>query len=177
MPVVANLLSQLDQRKSALVHDLSAWTGDQLSWKPNETSWNALQVLEHIMVLENSCLSYVKQKTADGWQILTKAGDAHIAASIAMNLRMLSSDKFKLPDIIPEPQGDQNLPALLVMWDLSRVEFNDFMGGLGVEYRDRLIFNHPISGPMTPAHTLDFLNYHIGHHIPQLQRLRDNQGF
>lgn len=177
MLIVANLLSQLDQRKSALVHDLSAWTPEQLSWKPNETSWNALQTLEHIVVLEAICLGFVKQKTADGWQILTQAGDAHIASSVAMNLRMLSSDRFKIPDVLPEPKGDQPLAALLQMWEAGRADLNEFMRGLGAEYRDRLIFNHPISGPMTPAHTLEFLNYHLGHHIPQFQRLRDNQGF
>jgi hypothetical protein len=159
------------------VHDLSAWTPEQLSWKPDETTWSALQILEHIVFVEVISLGYMKKKTSDGWENLTRVGDAHIAASITMNLRLLSNDKYKAPDVLPAPVGDKSFQELLGMWEGIRADFSVFMKGLGVEYRDRLIFKHPISGPMTPAQTLEFLNYHIGHHVPQFQRLRDNQGF
>ncbi len=161
----------LAEAKDAFIEELDQFSADQVGVSP-DGGWSALQVLEHIMFSETGTLGYMKKKTSSGWEGLERPTPETIAAGEALIARLVSPDKYKAPSVLPEPTGGRDLTEMLEQWDELRGDFEQFIFDLDEEYYDRLVFRQPIAGPLDLFQTVDFLRFHIEHHIYQLHRIR-----
>lgn len=158
--------------RDAFLLELNQFNPDDVSLAPPSGGWSALQVLEHLLASETGTLGYMRKKTSSGWESLEVAEEKHLAAAEALRSRLQSGDRYSAPAILAEPQGLEPIGVMLERWENLRAEMEQFVFSLDEEYYDRLIFRQPAAGLLRLFDTLDFLRYHLEHHIPQLQRIR-----
>jgi len=169
------LLSELAASRGLLLAELDGMSPKQLAASQNE-SWSAVQVIEHIMWSETGTLGYMKKKTSSGWEGLLLASEEENLKSSMLNNRLASDERYKAPAILPDPEGKKTLQELVNDWNLLREDIVKFVNDLDENFYDRLVFKQPIAGPLSLFQTLQFLNHHMRHHIPQIKRIKEAQG-
>lgn len=170
---ILQLLDDLTSGRNMLLAELDSLSPQQLTTSQNE-SWSAVQVIEHIIWSETGTLGYMKKKTSSGWEGLPLTGEEENIKSSMLNARLVSEERYKAPAILPDPEGKKTLPELVNEWNVLRDELVNFVNGLDENFYDRLVFKQPIAGPLNLFQTLEFLNHHLRHHIPQIKRIKES---
>jgi len=175
--------TELETRWNDLVHaqeaflaSLNGWSDEQLR-KQAEGSWSANQVLEHILIAETGTLGYMKKKSSSGWDVLEKTGEEHIQKSKAVNTRLASPDRYQAPSVLPEPTNNYSFEQMNTQWKMLREDMIKFISSVDDVHYDKLVFRQPIAGMLNLLQAMEFMNYHIRHHLPQIQRIKEAQGF
>jgi hypothetical protein len=138
--------------------------------KPIE-GWSMAQVAEHLLASEGGTLAYMKKKSSSGWEVLEDATDEHHSKSIAVNARLESDERYKAPEILSEPSNSVSLADLLIQWNALRSELHAFLSNIDSKYLNKLVFRQPAAGMLTILHSLEFMDAHLKHHLPQLERI------
>jgi hypothetical protein len=162
----------LEEAKSEFLTELYSWETEDLSRKPG-VGWSAIQVMEHILTAERGTLGYMKKKSSSGWEGLEITGHEHNVSSKAVNERLQSPEKYQAPSVLSEPTGISSLGEHINDWNQLRSEMKDFVESVDPVYYNRLVFRQPIAGMLNLLQALEFMTYHIHHHIPQLHRIKD----
>lgn len=168
---IAPLWAALEEEKKKFLDELNGWSAARRAQKPAK-GWNALQVMEHVMIAETGTLAYMKKKTQSGWQVLEPTGEEQIKASREVNQWLRSGKSYEAPSVLPEPTGEFDYAQAVMKWNALRSEMKVFFESLTPEYYDRLLFRQPFAGLLNLYQTLEFMTYHLEHHIPQLHRIK-----
>jgi len=100
--------------------------------------------------------------------------------SLMTTLFMKSPAKIKIPKKAQEgfrPFDIQDYESVKNEWDTLRNEMEKWAEKYPDSKADRYVFKHPVSGLLTPTQTLRFLKDHIDHHIKQIERIKNAEGF
>jgi hypothetical protein len=168
-PEIASRINKLDASKRLLEETIAA-----ASCNPHDAptgEWSIAQVVEHLLASEGGTLGYMKKKSSGGWDALEDAGDEHRASSAAINARLESNERYKAPDVLPEPTNAIVLNELLTKWNSLRAELDAFVSHVQPEHFHKLVFRQPAAGMLTVLNALDFMDAHVRHHIPQIERI------
>ncbi|MBL7941595.1 MAG: DinB family protein [Flavobacteriales bacterium] len=157
--------------KEQFLNELDTWTEDARKSPPGE-GWSAIQVMEHVMSAEAGTLGYMKKKTSGGWEILERTGEENFRNSRAVNERLQSPERYAAPSVLPPPTGSYPYEDMKAFWNQQRDDMRLFFESLAPEFYDRLVFRQPIAGLLNVFQTLEFMRYHLEHHLPQLQRIK-----
>lgn len=149
---------------------------DQQRSQPQD-AWSANQVLEHILIAETGTLGYMKKKSSSGCDILEKTGEEHIQKSKAVNTRLQLPDRYQAPSVLTDPTNNYSFDQLNAQWNLIREDMKNFIGNVDEKHYDKLVFRQPIAGMLNLLQAMEFMIYHIRHHIPQIQRIKEAKGF
>jgi hypothetical protein len=166
---IASRLNQLNASKQLLEEVIAASNCDPHVGPAGE--WSIAQVVEHILSSETGTLGYMKKKSSGGWDALEDAGDDHRASSAAINARLESNERYKAPDVLPEPTNALALGELFEKWNALRAELVDFVSHIQPEHFHKLVFRQPAAGMLTALHALEFMDAHLRHHLPQIERI------
>jgi len=166
-----NLLAQTEEQKSKFLSEIDSWPEQSLHTAP-EGHWNALQIIDHIMMSERGVLGYMMKKTSSGWETIEATNEEHDRMSQALNERLQGREQYKIPAVLTEPVVIQSYEAICMNWSELRNKMNAFMQSLDEEFYHRQIFNQPAAGKLNLYQTLHFLMNHIHHHMYQLERLK-----
>jgi hypothetical protein len=96
----------------------------------------------------------------------------HHEKSAAINARLESDERYKAPDVLPEPGNTTSLEELLTRWNLLRDELYHFILTIDSNYFNKLVFRQPAAGMLTILHALEFMDAHLRHHLPQIKRIQ-----
>jgi hypothetical protein len=168
-PEIASRINQLNASKQLLEEAIAASNCDPHVGPAGE--WSIAQVVEHILSSETGTLGYMKKKSSGGWDALENAGDEHRASSAAINARLESNERYKAPDVLPEPTNAIALNELFEKWNTLRTELADFVSRIQPEHFHKLVFRQPAAGMLTVLHALEFMDAHLRHHLPQIERI------
>lgn len=168
-PEIASRIHQLENSKRLMEETIASSAINPHTGPAGE--WSIAQVVEHILASETGTLGYMKKKSSGGWDTLEDAGDAHRASSAAINARLESNERYKAPDVLPEPTNAISLSELFEKWNALRSELSDFASGIQPEHLNKLVFRQPAAGMLTVLHALDFMDAHLRHHLPQIKRI------
>ena len=169
---IASRLQQLNASKLLLEEAIAAANCDPHVGPAGE--WSLAQVVEHLLASETGTLGYMKKKSSGGWDALEDAGEDHHASSAAINTRLESNERYKAPDVLPEPTNAIALGVLIEKWNTLRAELLDFVSTIEPEHFHKLIFRQPAAGMLTVLHALEFMDAHLRHHLPQVARISGN---
>jgi uncharacterized damage-inducible protein DinB len=150
-------------------------TDAQCRWQP-ENGWSANQVLDHLLIAETGTLGYMKKKSSGGWESLEDTTDEIRAISKVFNDRLGSDERWKAPDILPQPSNDTNFETLLQRWNDLRVEMQTFFSQIQPANYEKLVFRQPYAGMLNSLQALEFMTLHIRHHKMQIQRIKNELG-
>ncbi len=167
-------LAALDEWKSALLGSLSVESVESLSFRPEGRGWCALEVVQHLVLVEESVLGYARKKLLAPPQPVSFLDRARLALLLGL---MRSPVRVPAPIRQVVPDEVVPLPRISARWESVRGELGDLLSSLAEERRKALFFRHPVSGPLDPAGTLAFIDAHARHHEAQLRRIRRAPGY
>jgi DinB superfamily len=134
--------------------------------------WSASQVAEHILSAETGTLGYMKKKSSGGWDQLDDTADEHHSNSTAINNRLKSEERYKAPSVLPEPENKISLEEFSVAWNSLRAEMKEFLEQVEKQHEHKLVFRQPIAGMLNVHQAVEFMNNHLRHHLPQIDRIK-----
>lgn len=166
-------LERLHNEKEAMLEELAQWSQDQIGWKSDEESWNANQVVEHLVTSEFGTFQYLVKKTSSGFDGLESATEEHRESSKKLNAALASDQQWKAPPVLPQPQGDKEMDVWVNRWRGLSQKMGEWLEQVPENTEEKLVFRHPLSGRLTLEQTMDFLIEHIVHHGHQLRRIKE----
>lgn len=156
---VLDLIKDLDQEK--------------LTKKPNENEWSLAQVVAHLIDSETGISKYIYKKS-QGLDDLKNTGLKNSFMSYQLNKNLKSDKKFKAPKVVSSPPNTESYEELKERWDHARDRFKSVLEKLPKSAYKKQIFKHPRVGYLNIKQTLAFMGHHIGHHIPQIEKIKES---
>lgn len=168
------LLRRLDRQQQRMVADLGSRSPKQLTHRPSPNAWSALDVLSHLVKVEQGMLHDMRAQLREP---PAHVGPITRLRGAAVTLLMWTPARVPIPSaqaarILPETGPD--LATLCAQWTITRAGFHD-LDYVPVHRRARVFF-HAIGGWYTVAGTLSLLLAHTHHHRYQLRRLFGREG-
>ena len=169
-PTLQERWQQLSAAKTEMWQLVDSITEENLH-TPEPHNWSAVQVIEHLLASEGGTVGYMLKKSSGGWDSLEVTGEQHEASSKAINERLHSNERYKAPDVLPVPPNTTSKEELLNQWNVLRTKLEAFLNGIEEQHLDKLVFRQPAAGMLNVVHTLEFMDAHLRHHLPQLHRI------
>lgn len=166
-------LDAMDARKETLLRELSGLSPERLRFRPAGGGWCALDVAQHLVLVEESVLGYARKKLLGPPQPVPLADRAKYLLLLAL---FLSPARVRAPVAQVVPTETFPLDAIAARWGSVRVALRELLAALPDERLRSLFFRHPISGALDVARTLAFLDVHVRHHEAQIERIWRSPG-
>ena len=164
----------MERQRAALLQELGRLDGAQLGFRPSPESWSPLEVLEHLVRLEEAILLRATQRP----EARTRVQAIRTAASLVLlRLTLGAGLRVKTPSKAVVPQGTATFDELTGRWDRAREKLDAVMADQTAADLRRPFMRHPLCGWLTPAQTLAFLERHVTHHTRQIARIRGAVGY
>jgi hypothetical protein len=175
--VIATLKRQFDGFESTrlnLLEELKKLSAQQLSFKPDEDHWNILEVVHHLILVEQSFL----RQTSPDYDIYSKKirYPPWIGTSIVW-IVFTFGFRVKMPAKGVAPSGTMALDELIPQWEQKRAELRNFLETIPAEKMNEPAFLHPISGRLTPKSGMNVFTKHLQHHVRQIRRIQNSARF
>ena len=159
---------RLDKKYGKLLQHLNSLSDDVLYFKAAADRWSIVEVIEHLVVVEENMLEQLtgatsttpldpQDRSAKKYHIVIKVMTRDIPADV--------------PDESMEPHGRFSLAELLGRWDDIRQKTRAYVNGIDPEEADNLVYRHPFAGPLDMAETLGFIDVHFDNHMRHIDRI------
>ncbi len=174
IPQVEKHFLVMEESRHELLGRLKNFTHEQLSFRPAVNAWSMLEVIQHVMLVEQA---FLRQAEADFESIPGKLkfhpviGSVIVWAVFAFNLRV------KMPIKGIAPAGAAPLDQLVPRWEEKRTALKNYLETVDPKMIGRPIFVHPISGPLNIVRGVQFLKNHFHHHVDQIERIQRSINF
>jgi len=169
-PIIQQRWQQLSDPKDDMWLLIDSIAAENMQ-RPEPDNWSATQVIEHLLASEGGTLGYMLKKSSGGWDTLENADKAHHENSRSINERLRSDERYKAPDVLPVPPNASSKEELMNQWNALREKLENFIDTIEVQHLDKLVFRQPAAGMLNIVHTLEFMEAHLRHHLPQVQRI------
>lgn len=162
-------LQQYHQKVSALLHEVSAFSLEKLNARPADGGWSALQTMQHLILVEELSLRYVKKKMS-GPITVERPGLGAWVRNILLQVYLRTPFKFKAPSAtLPENLSETaTLEGVTARWLAILADWGHFLGQMPAEYLDKAVYKHPRAGRLGWAQTIDFFEAHLERHKKQI---------
>ena len=164
----------LERRRQALLGELETLGDSALSFRPAPGTWSILEVVHHLVLLEQGILRAVQDEPAQPRRrrnLRERVGCAAVWLVFKLGLRV------KIPTNRVRPQPGLPLSRLEQEWAASRASLEAYLDSAPASMPSETMFRHPIGGPMNVEQTLLFLTRHFDHHRRQISRIRRSGAF
>ena len=162
------LLAKIHHRRRELMAMADALSAEQLTFRPAPNSWSALDVIEHLVKVEEGIASRIRPRESRGLIETARAKAALVAMYVVFGCR----GRVKVPVQAILPLGGATLSDLASRWEAAQAALEERLEGFGPEDWSRPMMRHPLLGRLTPAEGLVFIHRHMGHHGRQVERIR-----
>jgi uncharacterized damage-inducible protein DinB len=167
------LLSRIESRRREVIAEADQLTAEQLTFRPTPNAWSALDVIEHLVKVEEGIASRVRPMEARG---LVEAAKVKAALGI-MRVVFAVGGRIRVPVQAVLPLGGVTLSDLVSRWEAAQVALRERLEGLDDRDWSRPMMRHPLIGRLTPSECLVFIHRHMGHHRRQIGRIRRERGY
>lgn len=169
LPSWKKLFEQLEQNRSEIHAILKDLPQEVLSKKPSENEWSLMDICNHLMVIEQLSIGYIRGKIenpSSAKPVPFKNKMKFWMIKVALLLPL----KFKAPDAITKIPGPKKYTDLASTWDLTRKELWKVIQKIPDGKEHLTFFKHPIAGHLSIQMMLDFFLFHSKHHLKQIKR-------
>jgi len=170
---LARRLDELDGWRDFLLASLAVESSGKLAFRPEGGGWCALDVVQHLVLVEEGVAGYARKKLRGAPQPVAAAARARL---VLLVLVLRSPVRVAAPSAQVVPAETRPLDELAARWRKAGGELRDLVLALPDERRRCLFFRHPFAGPLDPGGTLTFVREHARHHGAQLRRIWRSPG-
>ena len=169
--VLADKQDDLSHKTDELLESLAVYDPEILQKKPNADQWSVIQVLDHLILTEDSCLQYLHKKIL-GAESVRDVGLKQSFLMLVSKAAYGGTFKFKARvDAINHPNNDLTLEEIRTKWSGSRSKMGAFLEDFPDAYLKKALFRHPFLGRISVPQMLTFLGDHVIHHKGQIRRV------
>ncbi len=169
---VAAQLQHIDTKLNLLLTDLKQYSDEKLNHKPSAESWSVLQVLQHLMLVENASQKYVQKKLSYNPSL------SKVNLGTAWRMLILKSYnwlpiKLKAPSYVNENNFAEKttFSEVAAQWQAQRQNLRDYLSALPEDLFDKEVYKHPLAGRLSLLGMLNFYEGHFDRHYKQIQKL------
>jgi|YNPMSStandDraft_2_1061718.scaffolds.fasta_scaffold02651_4 hypothetical protein len=140
-----------------------------LKKKPSENEWSILEICNHLMVIEQLSIGYIRHKIEN----VDKAKPApfkHRLFTLILKIALKLPLKFKAPKNVSQIPVPKSFTDLMMIWDMTRKELWKVIEKIPDGAYHKAFFKHPLAGYMTISDMLDFFILHQKRHMKQIKR-------
>lgn len=165
------VLDELDKALFELFKFLDQFGNDELNRKPDENAWSVNQIINHLILSEETSLAFVKKKVGHHRGPIKKANAASRLRALLLSTSMKQPFKLTAPENastgIPEKS---NFFLLKEKWWVSRKALREYLNEIDTDFYDADVFKHPVAGVMDLWGMLHFFETHIQRHEKQMKK-------
>jgi len=158
---------KLEKNKFEILAMLKNQTYEKLNHSDGD-NWSVNQILYHHYQAEKLSLEYIKKKIDEN-DTLEKAGFVESIKSKLLNFLLWLPVKYKSPKRIADVPETVELDELSTKWSDLRFEMKTLIDKIPEKTINSKIFNHPRIGMITIGQALEFIDWHLKHHLPQIK--------
>ncbi len=171
MSDLPRLLAALDNRRAEFLAGLDSVPAEQRGQAPTQAAWSPLQIGEHLLISERG-LAHITARQIEKGDDRRRFGEPSERSVEGLIRAMRTPAQFKIPEGIDAitPTGSVPYDVLRRDWQATAERWHAIVATFPPELEREALVTHPVSGPITTAQTLRFLEAHIEHHLHQLGR-------
>lgn len=172
MSTVQQLIQEVGTARKQYIETIASVATEKAVWKPNEASWNIIDITEHLFWAEQGGIigMWKTLHAIRNGSIAKKYESVHQNMSIEQVIALTWKEKEKVPEVAAPRIGGP-----LLFWQLSLQGLQEMLQALGNDIQDNELrlqaHPHPISGALDFQQRLEFLRFHINRHKEQVQNI------
>ena len=178
MDELAILKKDITEARKRYLNSVKNLTSEQGSFKPSENVWSAAEITEHLYYAEIGGI-------AGMWKALegTKAGNPpwkEEHTNKGLTIEQIVQKTWQPKEKVPEGAGPRMFGPLKLWLDAlesCQLMLDRLAENLKGEQIEKLIYPHPISGPMDVRQRFEFLRFHMDRHRLQVDNLKKDPAF
>lgn len=160
----------VEKRKDELISIILSCSDDERHYKPDDKTWNMIEVAEHCHNIEKGVLFILNRNLKT---LIKPSGLGEMVRSKILSLFLFLPIRYKAPKVQGIlPEGNVDLEKIISEWSGTRKKLEEYLDHFPDEKLGFLVFKHPIAGKLNLKQTLKFLHEHTAHHHTQLHRLK-----
>ena len=163
------VFSKIEKQRADLFQRMKGYDEKILNQCPDENVWSVMEVVEHLIIAEDSGNQYLKKKTQDKGAA-QKVGLKESFRSLILNAYLRSNKKFKAPATTLPSHTYRSLAGAETAWRKVRADFSEILQGLPEGHLDKNWFKHPVAGKLSLKQMMTFIEAHVAHHEKQIER-------
>ena len=172
--MLAHLQQRFDQielNRARLFTALRSCSSAQLHSRPKPEAWSINEIIHHVALAESFAVAYLEKKL-DKISTVKKASWRAVWRTFLLKWVLRSPLKFKAPSPLVLPASGLELSELDTQWQSHRQKLQTLLARVTPEMLSLALYRHPVTGLMTVAQMLTFIEEHFAHHAAQIDRLR-----
>lgn len=163
---------QIEVNRARLFTALRSCPSTQLHSRPKPEAWSINEIIHHLVLAESFAVAYLEKKL-DKISTVKKASRRAGWRTFLLKWVLRSPLKFKAPSPLVLPALGLELSALETQWQSHREKLQTLLGRVTPEMLSLALYRHPVTGLMTVAQMLTFIEEHFAHHAAQIEKLRN----
>lgn len=166
------IYDRLQKSMVVLLEEIKDQPDSVLNESPERGGWSVLQVIYHIVLVEEASLAYVKKKLSFGEEI-PKAGFKQAMRARYLKTFIRTPIKVKAPDLVSESQMPEDIRfwEVLKKWKENRAELQEFLDQMPDKLLKTELYKHGLVGKLTPKNMLVFFELHFNRHRKQINKV------
>jgi hypothetical protein len=169
---MASKLEEIRAARAELLLELRGLTTEQGAWRP-DGRWSLQHVVEHLVLAERGGFDLI-WRAAEAFRAGTPVwvGESENAGVVIEDIVARTWKPRETAPPSAEPTGSGSLAqwmAHLESCDALLRHLPAHVEGLPLE---RVIYPHFLCGPLDALQRLDFIRFHMQHHLPQVERIK-----
>lgn len=165
-----NKFDVLESQRRQLLELVKNVGSEKLNHAP-AGKWSINQILAHLITAEKLSVMYIQKKILG----ITDAKDTGLWEDVKFLILKVSQRlplKFKAPrTVVENTLSYTSFVELSADWEKTRAELKVLLEKFDDTQTKKRIYKHFLAGRLNIQHALLFLNEHITHHRPQINRL------
>jgi hypothetical protein len=171
----SNLVKNYKRYKLLVTQLLNQYTklnAEQRVFKTDEHSWSAAHVYQHLIQVEQMCHKTIAARITGGVYHTSKF--KHTWRYFLLTSALKLPRNFKVPKTAPLPIHALEVDESTIVrdWNAVNEDFENFVNHFPARLKNKLLYKHPIAGPLKASQAIGFLNVHLKHHLRQLRKIR-----
>lgn len=171
------LYQQLIQTRQQFFEKVRSFEESQRSFQPEANQWSMLEVMHHLVLVEEFVVSSIEKKLESPPEELKKKGLKSSLTSLIIQLVLKLPVKVKIPTDRVKPEKGKTFTDLSEQWKNLGERWGTLIEKFQAGQENCLVFRHPIGGPWSILQTLQFVPEHIRHHLVQIERIQHHSQF
>jgi hypothetical protein len=168
-PRIAGLVTYLEQSRAALLASVDGRTTDELERRPEPDAWSALEILDHLRLVERSVGGLLARSVERAQQLgPDRSTDSVLHSLDALSVRT-ASRSFHAPPAA-RPRDGLTLSDTVAALRVTRAQLLKSVGALDGLALEEIRFPHPMLGELNLYQWILFVGQHEERHTRQIRR-------
>lgn len=159
------MMTRNDVIREQVCEAVSGLSSETLNRKPADGKWSAVQIMEHLYLMEKAITAGIIQALASGEDQTTEPKPYQLTLDRS---RFMAAPPHLVPSEEFIPLGD-----IVARLDQSRSDLKTVLDQSDESLWSRKLYPHPVFGPMDVAQWVDFIGIHEERHLAQLREALD----